>query len=295
MGDGSAGGSTTTDENGDSGIAPEGIIEDAVGRYCEQFITCGCGEINPLYTTVEACIDAELQALNILRFGAEAGLTFDAECFLAFQERFYRLGCGTDWQEAGPRVLCNMSFGSKALGEACTEYENAEGDDCERGLFCWSDRCIALQDEYVVGDVCYTEYPYCEGEAVCLDVDDDGVWMCEALPTAGEPCLYDTCAAGLLCNDSACIEVPALGEPCGPADAPCDPCLACATTIEPATCELPEPGPIGAACSSDEQCAEGAWCNRYSTHVCTTEPQACWTGVAPLYPNVFEVKLCQHL
>ena len=107
---------TSEGESGDSGVTPESIVEEAVGRYCQQFIECGCDEVNPIYVTLEACIAAESQALDILRFGMEAGLTFDPECFLAIQERFYRLGCGTDWEEAGPRVICNMSFGTKGLG-----------------------------------------------------------------------------------------------------------------------------------------------------------------------------------
>jgi hypothetical protein len=268
------------------------IIEAAVARSCGQFVECGCGELDGAwYTSLEGCIAQEQpQMQGVIDFGAEAGLTFDPECFEARFDRYYRLACESDWSAAGPRVECNLHYGTVSLGETCTRYDNAEGDDCTRGLHCWSGVCVELKAEYGVGESCYKEHPYCVDGAMCLDLDNDGSEICEPLPLVGEPCIY-ACAPGLLCTaESVCSAAPGLGEPCGPPDAECDACLSCDGQAEPPTCVLPASEP-GESCRSDRDCIAGAWCRDIGA--CSADPVVCWSGTDSVPVSRWEDALCR--
>ncbi|HEY1099989.1 MAG TPA: hypothetical protein VGF99_13725, partial [Myxococcota bacterium] len=52
----------------------------------------------------------------------------------------------------------------------------------------------------------------CDDDTWCQGIGSTAV--CVARPTAGEPCGFPTCAAGLQCADSICQVLPAVGEPC---------------------------------------------------------------------------------
>lgn len=275
-------------------------IQEAVEGYCRQFSDCGCLTLRPdMYASIDACIAEELPlTMNVADAGFAAGLVFDSSCFRARMDRFYRLGCTADLDDVEPPVDCKVSYGEKGVGEACTVYDNAEGDDCAAGLYCWSGVCESPPESgYQAGDRCPWERPFCEGDNVCVDVDDDGVFICEPLPLEGEPCLFTViCGPSLLCSDDkTCVVVPGLGEPCGSAGLECDPCLECGPDGAGGTCGAPAEGAVGAACGVGNGCEQGSWCNPEQGELCSSHPLACWPGADTRPPTTFEATECNHL
>jgi len=300
---GSTGSTEAAVDSSASTAGGDALLEELAHAYCDQVLGCGCAAINPDgFASSEQCVEAVLASLRgILAAGEEARLIFDPNCLETRFARFGRVGCDPGWSAAGPREWCKVHYGERALGESCygsdNATDNAEGDDCQRGLACFSGVCVEApetdDEEYAPGEPCYDEHPYCF-EGFCLDAGD-GERACVLSPGAGEPCLVGTCAPGLLCNgDDLCVVAGGLGEACD-AEAPCDPCLECEAT-QPGACSFPAPVPVGGACNEDLDCVEGAWCNELQGQACSTDPVACWTGGAqPRVSVVSRSRKCAHL
>lgn len=275
--------------------SPEILVHESTFRYCERFFECGCSILDSAwYSSVEECVALEEpQTLGVLESGRAAGLTFDSDCFESRAGRHLSLGCDTDWKNAGPRIVCNLHFGSVELGDSCVRHDSAEGDDCDRGLFCWSGKCVEREMEYAIGEECYLQHPYCEYGGICMDLDDDGGRVCELLPSSGQPCLLGLCAPGLICIDNAtCSPAPALGDPCGARAAECAPCLECDLGLNPPSCGQGLSGP-GEPCASDRNCVAGAWCRDAGT--CSADPVVCWSGSDSVPISTSEYALCRNL
>jgi hypothetical protein len=54
------------------------------------------------------------------------------------------------------------------------------------------------------------------GVNACVDTDEDGIFTCTALPTAGDACLVDACDRNSTCDDttSQCVALAGEGESC---------------------------------------------------------------------------------
>ena len=273
--------------------------------YCARFFECGCPEVDPrrfaegippaTYRDQQECEAIETAALQaVLDRASEVGLTVDIDCIRRVRERFEMLGCDPDWSATGPRPLCKYNYGDKGEGQACTNFDGlVDGDDCAADLLCWSGVCQVPREAFSPGEECPFEHPYCDSDAVCLDLDDDGRRFCEPLPGEGEPCLLGTlCAPDMRCGEiMTCVPAPETGDPCAEATGTCGLCLLC----DEATMTCVEPGQtaVGEPCRSDPECAQGSFCEPSTQECIEAAPYVCWGGATEVPPSAFNESFCE--
>lgn len=291
-------GSVSSQTSGDSGDDADALLEDLAQGFCDHLAECGCDTVNPGgFPSGNQCVPTALGDLRgILDAGVEAALVFDPECLTARFERFARVGCDPGWSAAGPRQWCKVHYGDRPLGAECNASDNAEGDDCERGLACFESACVEApqteDEDYEPGERCYDEHPYCF-EGFCMDAGN-GERVCVLSPGADEPCLVGNCAPGLVCDaDDVCIVGGSLGAECNET-ALCERCLECGGT-EPGVCTLPPPVSVGGDCSEDLDCVDGAWCDEAEGGRCSTDPVACWETAQRPVSVISRSRTCAHL
>lgn len=168
-----------------------------VTQHCESVAECECSKTESsagCEPTLTETWSARIQA------GSNRGLTYDEACFDTIEAGIEDARCG--WPPGDQRNPCHdhcqIFHGNRNEGQSCTRFDDLVSD-CEQGLLCDGDRCVAP---------CSRLSGLPEG-ATCLDVD------------TFTP--LDRCADGLTCisGSGTCRKAPAAGEQCFEGE--CDP------------------------------------------------------------------------
>jgi hypothetical protein len=296
-GAGSGGGATTTSTGGaggGGGAAPRGSVQDYCAPLaellCARASTCGCSAVTPSGTFDESgCVAAFTsecaEAYASVEAGIDAGVArVDAgrvaECLAL-------VSTSTPTCEA-PRGaitlgLCPAWFtGDDALGAPCTfpicgdgagfcdqgtcvprpgSGDACDGLECAPGLLCLDGQCGAPG---AASDACATD-DACAPPLRCV------AGACAALGGAGDACDDDAgCSVGLVCGTAGCE--PAAPPPCA-SDVACGNLSSCVTIPRCAT-----PASAGGACTVDEGCAPGNWCDAGQCAALPGDGQPCANG-----------------
>lgn len=239
------------------------------GTVCSNYFGCGCEEFNDSFTSAEQCrAEQEGEYQRAIDEGEAAGLIYDGDCVERLVDELDDLGCTTlSGIETGDLVRllesqqCKLFYGERTGGQSCDELELSDGDDCVRDHQCDDGICKRIEPVPGPGEPCDIQYiSPCTGDAVCVDLDEDGENRCEQLPAAGETCLgiADLCSAGTYCDQGSktCTQAPAAGEACAPGILDQNRCSE-GTTCDDGTCVAL---PTGGESCVQGRCAEGFTC-----------------------------------
>lgn len=236
---------------------------------CDAVVECNCEY--PGGSQLEHC-------LSQLSVGAKTqaelldvdGLTFDGGCAQRQIDEIGRIGCGVF--EVDPDAQCEAPckpwYGPMHAGGTCTTVNGY--DNCNQGLVCDNGVCVhpcAEPDLPQLGEACSTQFG-CDEGLWCDAVSSPLLPVCATLPAVGEPCLPAelgfACGEDLVCDmvtDPAsplCAALPGLDEEC-PVGV-CAEDFYCDNTAAPAVCTLlPALGelcPFG-VCASPNVCDSG--------------------------------------
>jgi hypothetical protein len=195
-------------------------------QICAGLFACSC-DATISYTDEAECVDqltADYQeAIDVL---LASGTTWNDACAGQLVDAW------VDWQCLGPEAasftssfdprVCPVLEGTLTAGAQCTLM--ALGDNCGPGLSCLSGICIEAVVPVPVGEVCEIDWDQlpCVTGSYCDYDDDSGIRICQALPSAGDPCdpqsdyLCGPSSRDLFCGfeTGICEPAPGVGEPC---------------------------------------------------------------------------------
>jgi len=217
-------------DDGGTGPVDEGDAPSEVAaRFCAAWYACDCDGFAQRYDSQADCETEIAEGIqDDIDDGNAAMLTYHAACPGIWIDAIDTLQCQTLFEAAldagsvaAARELaeCKLFYGDRGAGEPCEEMPDVPGDDCEVDLVCENGTCAVRAEPPGPGDAC-TEGEGCGDSVLCLDLDGDGAFVCEALPQAGETCLgmLDLCDLEFYCDqtDKTCVPLPGVGEACGP-------------------------------------------------------------------------------
>ncbi len=225
-----------------------------VGGLCAEGLVCDDGMCR--------APGATHRVTEGLACGRHADCTLGLACVRGLCAKPAALGdvCEMDSGACGPDGLCRPP----TVARTCQPKLGAGGrcerfDDCASGLFCMA---------FVVPGVCSRITPdgaMCHSESVCQSgsICAIGTNRCTPLPTLGQACLGDWCAARLACEGGICAAGGDVGASCW-ASVQCRSGLACDRVTR--TCA--HLGSNGESCvGGDELCDKNAYC-RSSDQTC---------------------------
>ena len=225
------------------GFGPFGNRQCAKGRCADE--ACGEGFCEPVPQKGQSCFFECAQGLRCLE-GVCRPLAAEGE------------PCDRMEEECAAGLFCRAPEGSfdgtcsrpLPVGTVCDRYVDA----CEAGAYCPS-----MGDETTCtprgsqGATCDTFVESCAEGFSCGVFGD----TCSPQQPEGAACDWDArCLEPLRCVSGACARPPIVGEPCTPDEWTTNPCLTgwCDGTV----CRPPLPG--GAACTSNDECADHSPC-----------------------------------
>ena len=248
-------------------------------ELCDLFMNrCKCEHFEAV--SREQCLEAGTEQVEEQFAPAqEAGLSYDGDCMAEHINLFtHDLGCKS-LDEIDPVVLglssaptCKVHYGTKQLGEECTAYPTALGDDCAQGLRCFGITCQEVPDvpdpvappqldTVAEGEACSAE-TLCEPGTYCTDD------VCVRGPGLGASCSPGLgCDVDLYCEriDTGIYEcLPALAEnePCSGTSVPCATGLECEYHNELRERVCRGPLELGDSCSVTRlPCPDGSYCD----------------------------------
>lgn len=273
------GSSSPADAGPDAAAPPDGaiVIPDRVplALYCELAPTFWCAWLDrcrrgcePFFEGTGASADGWCSALAAQ---VDAGrLAYDearaSECLRLAQSELAAI-CEAGEESRGALHDCLPFEGLGAPGDACVlPFPLEDTCDPSRGTCSalpFADRCPGTCLAHLAeGDACdptSAGAAACAPELMCIEAS------CERPPGEGEDCTEEPCADGLRCvvedaGVATCRSVGGLGDPCEAPEA-CADGLGCS----PDTDQCVETLPRGAACRSDEECADVDHCTAEST------------------------------
>lgn len=295
--------SGTESDTGDSGDSndtsePAATIEEA----CAGLFGCTCA-VYP-YEDQAACVNAEeLYLADIELAAASEGLTVDHACFIALRP-FNVHGCeAPPWigvalgeEGLGHCPGCQLAYGTKGIGDPCTNFEPGGLSDCAQGLLCAGNIFISAET------TCYDPCAAPTVDAPCPAAGCGDTMICgrasacvPKIGREGDECAYGevVCGPGLACDengdeDSVCIAGVAPGEACDGCAFCCAGDYYCGAS---STCEA-LPGP-GEPCTPSLECTTGTYCTTGNT--CAVIPdvgEACEDRCVDWMPCAEATKVC---
>lgn len=163
-------------------------------EVCAKARACGCPNV------AAGCEDRVAAAWKMpIDNAVGPELAFDASCAATVVQDFAWETCALD-QATAPCPVCPYVHGVRQKGESCDPIGSFS--TCDGPLFCVNGTCTDVVPPIVaVGAACWDvkaglSLGRCEADATC----DTDAGTCVALPAAGEPCHYGTCASAAYCS-----------------------------------------------------------------------------------------------
>lgn len=254
-------------------VAEDDLVPEIADVVCDLQVQCECEPMR----TAEACHSALAQLLMMYVVPAmEAGLSYDASCGGESVGIYRDVGCGAiedvfDEDQCRP---CKLYYGTKGVGQACSQLDDQIYDDCAQGLLCDGEICADPCDRKGEGEPCIGHA--CEAGLTCV-ITENGAGQtsaCTRPAKLGQSCVDVWCEDDLVCDEMGkCAVAPKIGEPCTSVCADgawCD-----YADLEAPVCRAAKGE--GEPCTVSEECRSGL-CNP-AAMTCFSESFVCTVGV----------------